>query len=123
MSTTAKDRRRDARHEIANRTKARLEIERPDGTRRQWPLVEVSVSGLSFVASPGDAAFTPGARLEGASLVLGDCRVEGALSVIYVSPKSATESLCGGMFYPRSVTHQARLANVLSGMDLVADDE
>jgi hypothetical protein len=126
MSTMVKNRRRQRRHPVSADHVARVEFDYPgpNGKTYRVPVVNLSVSGLSFMLESDDELGRPeeGARLPDAVIRLGDCKLRGELLVMHVTGDPGSGYVCGALFYPATDTDLVKLKSVIAGMEVAGTD-
>ena len=119
MTTTTGCRRKQRRRTTSGSGSAVVEINypQPEGPRHQLALVDVSVSGLSFVFEDELAGLEAGADLHDVLIRLGDCEIHGELVVMHVTPQGPDRSLCGALFYAAGDTDLLKWRSAIAGME------
>jgi hypothetical protein len=121
MATTTTCRRTQRRHTAAGTHSAAIEVSypQPEGKRFLLPLVDLSVSGLSFVFEDELAGIESGTALSDIRIHLGDCEIQGDLVVMHVTERSATQWTCGALFYAASDTDLLKWRSAIAGIESV----
>jgi len=119
MSDNPAEPRRDPRVSIFSPGSAWVEIAYPAaaGRRIRLPLLELSVSGLSFALEGDLPLVTRGAHFEAIVVRVGECELQGALVVKHVTDGGPGRISCGGMFYPKGVPDLLKLNGVIAGAE------
>ena len=122
MSHHAATTRRDLRHKL-RRGIAFVEFEIDDSSNGplRGDLTAVSVAGLTFEVDT-DAALEKGTMLEAATVLIGECAIEGDLAVRYVRRMSESRTEAGCMFYPSSHTGAEKWSAVVAVMQAICVD-
>ncbi|HKQ62110.1 MAG TPA: hypothetical protein VJS92_12540 [Candidatus Polarisedimenticolaceae bacterium] len=97
----------------------RLEFEHPgaaDG-RAQLVIVDISVSGVSFVLETNGPRIDIGATLPAVRVHLGSCELRGELLVMHVTTEANGRAVCGALFYPESDTDLLMLKSAVAGLE------
>jgi len=109
-------RQRDRRFPLFRPQKASVEFEF-DGRAWRLPLVDVSVTGLSFVTDEEVPGLRTGVRIESAVLRVADCEIRGNVALRHVTPHPDWTTLYGGIFYPAEESDLHRLSGLLAGIE------
>lgn len=122
MSHHAATTRRDLRHKV-RRGIAFVEFEIDDSGNGllRGDLTAVSVAGLTFEVDT-DAALEKGTMLEAATVLIGECAIEGDLAVRYVRRMNESRTEAGCMFYPSSHTGAEKWSAVVAVMQAICVD-
>ena len=102
MPTQIVNRRRDKRHKLPSGVGAEIEFNTPDGRTHVLPLVEVSISGLSFEIPRRLDGIETGAKLPAAMIRLGRLQVQGNLVVMRMVRGFGPDYTVGVEFHPRT---------------------
>jgi hypothetical protein len=107
---------RDPRYAIPPNVDARVEFNypNPEGRRLSLQLLDLSVSGLSFVADHELPLVVRGAKLEGAVIRVGDAEIEGKLLIKHFTRGEAYEVMYGAILFPENAQDQQKLNDVIS---------
>jgi hypothetical protein len=116
MAATRTFLQRDPRYPIPPAVEARVEFNypNPSGRRLSLLLLDISASGLSFVADHELPLVVRGANVDGVEVRVGDTNIEGKLVIKHLTRGDAYEVMYGGVFYPASAPDQQRLNDVIS---------
>jgi len=119
MSTITGCRRKQHRRTLSGSGNAWVEVNypQPEGKRHQLALIDVSVSGLSFVFESELAGLESGADLHDVLVRLGDCEIRGELVVMHVTPQGSGRWLCGALFYAAGDTDLLKWRSAIAGME------
>ena len=109
-------RQRDRRFPLFRPQKASIEFELGGRTWR-LPLVDVSVTGLSFVTVEEVPGLNIGSRIESAVVRVADCEIRGNVALRHVTPHPDWTTLYGGIFYPAEESDLHRLSGLLAGIE------
>ena len=109
-------RQRDRRFPLFRPQKALVEFDF-DGRAWRLPLVDVSVTGLSFVTDEEVPGLRIGVRIESAVLRVADCEIRGNVAIRHVTPHPDWTTLYGGIFYPAEESDLNRLSGLLAGIE------
>lgn len=109
-------RQRDRRFPLFRPQKASVEFDF-DGRVWRLPLVDVSVTGLSFVTDEEVPGLRTGVRIESAVLRVADCEIRGNVAIRHVTPHPDWTTLYGGIFYPAEESDLHRLSGLLAGIE------
>ena len=122
MSHHAATTRRDLRHKL-RRGIAFVEFEIDDSSNGplRGDLTSVSVAGLTFEVDT-DADMEKGTLVQAATVLIGECAVEGDLAVRYNRRKSESTTEIGCVFYPSSHAGAEKWSAVIAGMQAVCND-
>jgi len=102
---------------LAVEATVRFNYPNPNGQRRSMTLLELSASGLSFVAENELPLIVRGAKLEGVVIQVGDTEIEGKLLIKHLTTGESAEVLYGGVFYPATMTGQQELSGIISRLN------
>jgi hypothetical protein len=121
MTTSTTCRRSQRRHTAAGTNTAAIEFSypQPEGRRYLFPLVDLSVSGVSFVFENELSGIEGGTALSDVRIHLGDCEILGDLVVMHVTENSATQWTCGALFYAASDTDLLKWRSAIAGIEAV----
>ena len=124
MATLRQSRRVVRRHAIANAEQARIVFHYPGpgGRRCELPLIDISISGLSFRYRDEIPRLETGTALAAVTVRFGSCEIEGDLLVMHVTPHAPGETLCGALFYPAKDADLLKLKSVIAGIEAVTRD-
>lgn len=116
MSSTVNT-QRDRRFALLQSRNARVQFAYPANCerRRDQPLLDISVSGLSFGLEHELPLLARGAVIHGAVVCVGECAMTGKLLVKHVT-RSARQFVCGAVFYPASEIESVKLNGVIAGI-------
>jgi hypothetical protein len=122
MTTMTGCRRKQRRRAVAGVGNAWIEIKYPnsEGGQHQLPLVDISVSGLSFCFEDQLDGLESGAKLSDVIVRLGDCDVRGELVVMHVTSQQPGRWLCGALFYASTDTDLLKWRSAIAGMEAAA---
>ncbi len=122
MSGQSFSRRRDPRHSLRPGVGFVEFGTRGSGSRdRRADLNWVSVAGLTFEAD-ADPDIEPGTLLEAATVCVGECEVEGELSVKSVRRVNESRLETGCLFYPSSYAAAEKWSAVIAVIQAVCGD-
>ena len=124
MATLRQSRRVVRRHAIANADQARIAFPYPGpgGRRCELPLIDISISGLSFRYRDEIPRLETGAALSQVTVRFGNCEIEGDLLVMHVTQHAPGETVCGALFYPAKDADLLKLKSVIAGIEAVSRD-
>jgi len=123
MSQTTTCRRRIRRHVLPTRGDASIEFCYPEGGQRErFRLLDLSVSGLSFLLDQNAPTLEAGLDLSNVVLRVANCEIRGDLLVMHVTADSASQSQCGALFYPASDIELIKLKSVVAGIEAMQAD-
>ena len=124
MATVSQTRRVARRYAVSKSHHASLEFDYPGpgGKRYDLPLIDISVSGLSFHCGDELPGLDSGTTLSPVVIRLGKCDIHGDLLVMHVTPDPATESICGALFYPAKDADLLKLKSAIAGIEAVTID-
>ncbi len=114
--------RRDLRHKV-RRGIAFVEFEiddSGDGLLR-GDLTSVSVAGLTFEVDT-DAKIEKGTMLQAATVLIGECAIEGDLAVRHVRQMNESRTETGCVFYPSSHVGAEKWSAVVAVMQAICID-
>lgn len=119
MSTTTANRRRDRRYALGKGAGSTVEFVHPSPHGPLWclSLLDISVSGLSFVLDDELSGIDAGTTVPDVTVRVGDFETTGELLVMHVSP-SDSRRLCGALFYPATDADLKALHDLLAGIGL-----
>lgn len=118
MSQTTTCRRRTTRHVLPAGGDASIEFPFPEGgERQQFRLLDLSVSGLSFLLGENPPLLEAGLELPNVVLRVANCEVRGDMLVMHVTSDSVSQSQCGALFYPASDIELVKLKSVVAGIE------
>jgi len=124
MVTVTKSRRVTRRYAITKSDEACIEFDYPGpgGKRCSLPLIDISVSGLSFKIDDELLNIDSGTNLSPVVIRLGKCEIHGDLLVMHASPNSPNETVCGALFYPAKDADLLKLKSAIAGIEAVLAD-
>lgn len=119
MSTITGCRRKQRRRTTSGSGNAWVEITcpQPEGRLHTLPLLDVSVSGLSFMFEEPLPGLESGASLNNVLVRLGDCEIRGELVVMHLTPQGPGRWACGALFYAASDTDLLKWRAAIAGME------
>jgi hypothetical protein len=120
MTTAQASRRKTRRHPAKDSEEACVELSTPNrtGERFRLPLMDISISGLSFVIGDELPGIENGTDLPDAVIQLGECTIRGDLVVMHLTPQTDTRTLCGALFYAASDEDLLKLRGAVAGMEV-----
>jgi len=118
MLQHAETTRRDLRHKL-RRGIAFVEFE-IDGPHR-GDLTSVSVAGLTFEVNT-DETMEEGTAVQAATVLIGECAIEGDLAVRHVRQVNESRIEAGCMFYPSSHVGVEKWSAAVAVIGAVCDD-
>ena len=118
MLQHAETTRRDLRFKV-RRGVAFVEFE-IEGQRR-GDLTSVSVAGLTFEVNNGEG-MKEGMALQDATVLIGECVIEGDLAVRHIRHVNESRIEAGCMFYPSSHTGVEKWSAVVAAIGAVCED-
>jgi hypothetical protein len=120
MTTTTACRRKARRHRLSS-TEASVEFDYPNpgGHPCRLPLVDVSISGLSFAGTDELFGIEAGTDLSDVTIRVGSCEMRGDLLVMHATPEGVPDAVYGALFYPASDTDLVKMKSVLAGIEAV----
>ena len=121
MTTSTTCRRTQQRHTAVGTNTASIELSfpQPEGRRYLLPLVDLSVSGLSFVFEEELAGIENGTALSDVRVHLGNCEIQGDLVVMHITERSSTQWTCGALFYAAGDTDLLKWRSAIAGIEAV----
>jgi hypothetical protein len=119
MSTITGCRRKQRRQTTSGSGNAWVEVNypQPDGRRHKLALVDVSVSGLSFLFEDELEGLETGADLTDVLIRLGNCEIRGELVVMHVTAQGPERCLCGALFYAAGDNDLLKWRSAIAGME------
>ncbi len=122
MSHHAATTRRDLRHKVRRGVAfVEFEIDDSGNGRLRGDLTSISVAGLTFEVD-NDAAMEKGTLLQTATILIGECSIEGDLAVRYVRRMSESRTETGCVFYPSSHIGTEKWSAVVAVMKAICTD-
>jgi hypothetical protein len=120
MTTAESCRRKTKRHPARDSEEACVELSTPHrrDERCRLPLMDISVSGLSFVIGDELPDIENGSDLSDAVIHLGECQIRGDLVVMHLTPQTDTRTICGALFYAASDSDLIKLRSAVAGMEV-----
>jgi hypothetical protein len=117
MSEPSFCRRRQARLDVSDDERFRIEFAYPDpgGSVHSLQLRDLSLGGMSFLADDGPGGLEFGSHVEKATVRLGDRTMHGDFVVIHVTVGDRGETVCGVLFYPSTDADVTVLKDVMTG--------
>lgn len=110
--------RRDTRHLVRPGTCfVALEPPEPNKARSWVALIQMSVCGLSFELDGDAPEIVSGQCLEGLTVRIGQCLVQGDALVRSTASRGASGLEVGCLFYPASPDDQERWMAVIAGLE------
>ena len=126
MTVRTASRRRQRRYTIRRDKSACVEFEYPSPNGRPYrlPLLNISISGISFALEDSDelALFDSGATIPEVTVRIGECLIRGDLVLMHLTPDERSHGMCGALFYPGSDTGLIKLRSVIAGMEALESD-
>ena len=121
MSTQTRCRRLVRRYTIPEGAKAAVEFgyPGPSGPRHDVRLVDISVSGLSFVAGRELAGLGSGTTIPEVVVRFGGCEMRGEMLVMHVTPRTPETRTIGALFYPAQDVDLTKWKSVVAGIEAV----
>jgi hypothetical protein len=109
--------KRDQRFAFLQAKNARVSFCYPnqDGTPIDQPLVDISVSGMSFALERELPLLSRGAVIAGVLVRIGDCEMRGKLLIKHVT-RNGSDVICGAVFYPASEIDMNKLNGMIAGI-------
>jgi len=122
MATVSQCRRVTRRYALSKSHNARLEFDYPGpgGKHYDLPLIDISVSGLSFRCGDELPGLDSGTTLSPAVIRLGKCDIHGDLLVMHVTSGQSVETTCGALFYPAKDADLMKLKSAIAGIEAVS---
>ena len=122
MSHHAATTRRDLRHKV-RRGVAFVEFEIDDSGNGQMrgDLTSVSVAGLTFEVDT-DLDMEQGSLVQAATVLIGECSIEGDLAVRFVRRVNESRIETGCVFYPSSHVGTEKWSAVVAVMEALCAD-
>ncbi len=122
MSHHSPLRRRDLRHRLRRGIGfVEFEIDDSCNGQRRGDLTSVSVAGLTFEVDT-DAGMEQGTMLQAATVLIGECAIEGELAVRYIRRVNESTIETGCVFYPSSHAGAEKWSAVVAGIQAVGAD-
>lgn len=120
MTISQACRRKVRRHSTTGTVEACVEVTYPDSDARnvRLPLVDISISGLSFVMTEELPAIENGTNLPEVVVRLGECEIQGELVVMHTTPHD-DRTICGALFYAETDDDLMKLRSAIAGMEAV----
>jgi len=121
MSTQTRCRRLVRRYTISEGAAATVEFTYPgpNGPRHALSLVDVSTSGLSFVAGRELAGVGSGTTIPEVVVRFGGCEMRGEMLVMHVTPRTPEKRTIGALFYPAQDTDLVKWKSAVAGIEAV----
>ena len=110
-------RREDPRYFLPYVLGAELEFDGPDGARHRYPLMDVSIRGVSFALPLRVEGIDEGAMLPNAVILVDDLEIRGNLAVNHTTRRFRARYRCGVQFYPKTDVDQNQLVSFVSRLD------
>jgi hypothetical protein len=122
MATVSQSRRVARRYAVSKSHNARLEFDYPGpgGKHYDLPLIDISVSGLSFRCGDELPGMDSGTTLSPVVIRLGKCDIHGDLLVMHVTSGRSAEATCGALFYPAKDADLMKLKSAIAGIEAVS---
>ena len=118
MPVHAETTRRDLRFRVRRGVAfVDFEIDRP----QRGDLTSVSVAGLTFEVNT-DEELAEGTAIQSATVLIGECAIEGDLAVRHVRRVNESRIEAGCMFYPSSHTGVEKWSAVVAVIGAVCED-
>ncbi|MEE8411887.1 MAG: hypothetical protein V3S47_05250 [Acidobacteriota bacterium] len=122
MSHPATTTRRDLRHEVRRGIAfVEFEIAESGKGKLRGDLTSVSAAGLTFELDT-DAGVEQGALVQAATVLIGECAIEGDLAVKFVRRMNESRIETGCVFYPSSHIGAEKWSAVVAVMKAVCTD-
>jgi hypothetical protein len=112
-------RRTQRRFSISQAATAFVEFECPpsSGNWLKLPLVDISVSGVSFGIIDELDSIDSGTSIGPVKIHLGNCEMAGEFLIMHVTPEGSGRTICGALFYPASDDDLIKLKSVVAGIE------
>ena len=122
MSHLATTTRRDLRHEVRRGIAfVEFEIAESGNESLRGDLTSVSAAGLTFEAD-ADAGVEQGTMVQTATVLIGECAIEGDLAVKFVRRANESKIEAGCVFYPSSHVGAEKWSAVVAVMKAICTD-
>lgn len=120
MTVAQANRRKTKRHSAKGSEQAYVELALQDysGEPHRLPILDISVSGLSFSVGDELSGLENGLTLPDVVVRLGDCEIHGELVVMHLTPQTETRTTCGALFYAASDEDLIKLRSAVAGMEV-----
>ncbi len=102
MPARIKNRREERRSLIPDFPSAEIEFTGPDGTAHKRPLIELSVSGGSFLLAERIPGLEVGTTVEGSVIRVGELEIRVNLEIRHMTRDDGKGYECGVQLYPMS---------------------
>jgi hypothetical protein len=122
MATVSQTRRVTRRYAVSTSHHARLEFDYPGPGGRHFDLslIDISVSGLSFLCGDDLPGLDSGTTLSPVVIRLGKCDIHGDLLVMHVTSGPSNKTTCGALFYPAKDADLLKLKSAIAGIEAVS---
>lgn len=114
MPTRIANRREEPRRRIPGFQEAEIEFMAPDGATCTRPLIELSLTGGSFLLRQRIPGLIAGIAVHGGLLRLGKIGIRAHFQVLHVSRIEGNAYVCGVRLYPASEEDRNELAGLIS---------
>jgi hypothetical protein len=121
VSTQTRCRRLVRRFAIPEGAEATVEFHYPgpNGPRHALSIVDISVSGLSFLAGRELAAVDSGSTIPEVVVRFAGCEVHGEMLVMHVTPRTPEKRTIGALLYPAQDVDLVKWNSVVAGIEAV----
>ena len=91
----------------------------PNGPRHDLQVVDVSVSGLSFVAGRELSGVGSGSTIPEVVIRFAGCEVRGEMLVMHVTPRTPEKRTIGALLYPAQDVDLVKWNSLVAGIEAV----
>ena len=121
MATTTRCRRATRRYSIPENGTAQVEFDHPapHGCHYSFPVIDISVSGLSFACSEEISGLESGENLPAVTVRIGGCEMHGEILVMHMTSRSSTSRVVGALFYPAQDADLVKWKSLLAGIEVL----
>ncbi len=117
MPVQIENRRWNPRSRIPNFQDAEIEFTGPDGTAHKRPLIELSVSGGSFLLAERILGLEVGTTVEDSVIRFGESEIRVNFSIRHVTHDDGKGYECGVQFYKMSARDRNEMVALISRLE------
>ena len=117
MPVPVSNRREERRSRVFNLREAKVEFTGPDGTAHRWPLIDLSLSGGSFLLADRIPDLEVGATGTGGLIVVGESEIHVNFQVRHVTHDFGQGYACGVQLFTVGDKDRNEIAALVSRLE------
>ena len=122
MPVRVRNRREERRSRMPSFREAEIEFTGPDGTAHKWPLIELSLSGGSFLLPEQNPGLEVGTTGEGGVIRVGESEIHVNFEIRHVTHDDGKGCGCGVQLYTMSDQDRNEIAALISRLQRPASE-